>query len=59
MKIYKETEIKHPLYTATIDNGIMLLVFDGYALGSDGKKYLCVMKENEDGDSVFIGWRQC
>lgn len=58
MKIYKETEIKNPLYITTLDNGVTLIVYDGYAEGSDGEKYQSVTKENSEGDSELIGWRK-
>ena len=45
MKIYKETKIKHPLYVTVLDNGVTLLIFDGYAEGSDGKKYRSVTRK--------------
>ena len=39
MLIHKETEILNPMFVAKLDNGVTLLVFDGYALGSDDKTY--------------------
>lgn len=56
MKIFKETEIKNPLYTAKLDNGIYLFVFDGYAEGSDGCLYRCVCETDENGDIDLTGW---
>ena len=56
MKIYKEAEIINPIYITTLDNGVTLFVFDGYAAGSDGKTYHHVGKE-VDGDMVTVGWR--
>lgn len=59
MKIYKETEIRNPLYITTLDNGVILFVYDGYAEGNDGIKYYPVIQEDEDGEPDFIGWRIC
>ena len=57
MKIYKETKIKYPLYVTVLDNGVTLLIFDGYAEGSDGKKYQSVIKEIKDGEYELVGWK--
>ena len=57
MIIYKETKIKHPLYVTVLDNGVTLLIFDGYAEGSDGKKYRSVTKEISDGEYELVGWK--
>ena len=56
MKIYKEKEIKIPLYVAELDNGVSILVFDGYAEGSDGKFYKPVEKRIDDDEIVVVGW---
>ena len=56
MKIYKETEIKNPLYVTTLDNGVLLLVFDGYAEGTDGKIYRCVVEEISADEVGVTGW---
>ena len=58
MKFYKEKEIKNPLYTARLDNGVIILVFDGYAEGSDGNLYKCVEKEVREDEFEVIGWRK-
>lgn len=57
MSVYKEQEIKTPLYVATLDNGVMLCVYDGYAEGSDGKIYKPVINELDDDEVEFVGWR--
>ena len=57
MKIYKETEIKNPLYITVLDNGVSLSVYDGYGEGSDGRIYLPVLEELSDGDWEATGWR--
>ncbi len=59
MKIYKETEIKYPLYITVLDNGVTLTVFDGHAEGSDGNLYKCVTRETREGEAEVIGWRKC
>lgn len=58
MRIFKETNIKNPLYITRLANGVTLFVFDGYAEGSDGRVYHCVLDKGEDGQNVVIGW-QC
>lgn len=57
MKVYKELELKNPLYVAKLCNGVTLNVFDGYAEGSDGEIYLPVVNES-DSETEFIGWRK-
>ena len=32
------------------------LVFDSYALGSDGKTYYHIGREDDEGDLVTVGW---
>lgn len=57
MKIYKEQDIKYPLYVSTLDNGVTICVYDGYAEGSDGKIYKPVIKD-VDGDEIeVVGWK--
>ncbi|MEE1320809.1 MAG: hypothetical protein UHM85_04655 [Acutalibacteraceae bacterium] len=56
--IFKETKIRHPLYVATLDNGVTLCVYDGYAEGSDGKVYICVEQETDEGEYEVVGWRE-
>ncbi len=56
MKIYKETEIKKPLYVAVLDNGVTLLVYDGYAEGTDGRVYRPFIEDLGDGESEVVGW---
>ena len=58
MKIYKEKEIKKPLYVTRLDNGVTLFVYDGYAEGSDGKIYKPVIKDIDDDEIEFIGWSE-
>lgn len=57
MKVYKENNIKNPLYAATLDNGVNILVYDGHAEGSDGKIYRCVVREIDEDELEFLGWR--
>ncbi len=56
-EVHQEVERKHPLYVAVLDNGVTLLIFDGYAEGSDGKIYKCVDEEYEEDEWRIIGWR--
>lgn len=56
MKVYKEKEIKNPLFVAVLDNGVSILVFDGYAEGSDGKIYKPVIEEVDDDEIEVVGW---
>lgn len=58
MKIYKETEIKHPLYIALLDNGATLFVYDGYAEDTEGRTYLPVTEEINEDEAEVIGWRE-
>mgnify|MGYP003294560593 CR=1 FL=1 len=58
MIIYKETEIKHPLYITTLDNGVLLFVYDGYAEGADGRVYKPVVEERGDGECEVVGWKK-
>lgn len=59
MKVFKETNIKNPLYITTLDNGVILFVYDGYAEDPDGIKYCSVTRENKDGELELIGWKMC
>lgn len=54
--IFKETHIKHPYYVAVLENGVTLMVFDGYAEGSDGKIYHYVDEKISDDKFQGIGW---
>lgn len=56
MKVYKEKEIKNPLYVTRLDNGVELLVYDGYAEGSDGKIYYPVIEEINGDEVEVVGW---
>lgn len=57
--IFKETDISHPLYVTTLDNGVLLCVYNGYAQGSDGKLYLCAERKIGEDEYEFLGWRCC
>ena len=59
MKVYKEIEIKNPLYIASIDNGVTIFVYDGYAEGSDGRVYKPVIEKIGDGECEVVGWKKC
>ena len=56
MNIHKETETLKPMFVAKLDNDVTLLVFDGYALGSDEKTYYHIGREDEEGDLLTVGW---
>ncbi len=56
MRVYKEKEILNPLFVTKLDNDVTLLVFDSYALGSDGKTYYHIGREDDEGDLVTVGW---
>lgn len=58
MKIYKETQIKNPLYVTILENGATLLVYDGYGEDCEGRKYTPVTAENAEGDFELTGWRE-
>ena len=55
--IFKETDIRHPVYVTKLDNGVTLCVYDGYAEGSDGKIYRCVERETAEDEYEVVGWR--
>lgn len=52
----KETEIIRSLYTARLENGVIIFVYDGYAEGTDGKRYSPVLEADEEGDFEVVGW---
>lgn len=54
--VFKETDIRHPLYVTTLTNGVHLCVYDGYAQGSDGKIYRCVEREVSEDEFEVVGW---
>ncbi len=56
MKIYKEIEIKNPLYITSLDNGVTLFVYDGYGEGSDGRVYKPVVEDRGEGECEVVGW---
>ncbi|MBR5825448.1 MAG: hypothetical protein IKY78_00025 [Clostridia bacterium] len=53
--IFKETGIRHPLYTATLSNGVTIQVYGDTAEGDDGKTYRHVGVE-VDGVLITAGW---
>lgn len=54
--IHKEVEqVEEPIYRAKLENGVIIDVYDGYAIGSDNKTYYFVGRE-VDGDLEHIGW---
>lgn len=56
--IFKEKEIKHPLYVTTLNNGVTLIVYDGYAEGSDSRIYHCVEWQIGEDEFEFV-WCRC
>ena len=56
MRIYKETNIKNPFHITTLDNGVILFVYDGYAEGTDGRVYKPVVEDRGEGECEVIGW---
>lgn len=56
MNIFKQNDIKIPLFAATLENGVNINVYGDYAEGSDGKTYYHVGREDEEGDLQTIGW---
>lgn len=55
MNILKQVEIKHPLYTVKLENGVTINVYGDYAIGNDGKRYYHVGHENCDLLET-VGW---
>ncbi len=56
MNVHKQIEALNPEAVIKLDNGVTLLVFKGYALGSDKKTYYHIGREDEDGDLITLGW---
>ncbi len=56
MTIHKTIKQLDVIATYKLDNNVTLLVFDGFAIGSDGKKYYHICKEDETGDLITVGW---
>lgn len=65
MEIYKPTDSYDPLYALKLENGVMLIVFGDYALGSDGKTYYSITKvetvydeeyDFDDEEYIDLGW---
>ena len=56
MNINQEVENIKTIAIFKLDNGVTLLVFDGYALGSDGKTYYHIGREDEEGVLLTVGW---
>lgn len=54
--MFRETEVLKSLYTARLENGVIIFVYDGYAQGSDGNIYKPVFEDYEDGDCEVSGW---
>lgn len=53
----KEVEIKNPYYAAKLENGVTILVYDGYAEDIDDNTYRPV-EEKVDDDYEIIGWKK-
>ena len=56
MNIFKQNDIKIPLFAATLENGVNINVYGDYAEGSDGKTYYHIGKEDEEGVLLTVGW---
>lgn len=65
MEIIKQTDLITPLGVAKLENGTYVFIYDGYAVGSDGKKYYSVTKVVpfydeefgfEDEEYINVGW---
>ena len=56
MNIFKQNDIKIPLFAATLENGVKINVYGDYAEGSDGKTYYHIGKEDEEGVLHTVGW---
>ncbi len=56
--LYKEVELKNPMYVVKLDNGVELQVYEDHVESSDGEKYHCVEKEVADDVFEIIGWRK-
>lgn len=56
MNYQRMLEQLEPITAFKLDNGVTIFAFDGYALGTDGKTYYHIGREDEDGDLVTLGW---
>lgn len=56
MDYQRMLEQLEPITAFKLDNGVTIFVFDGYALGTDGKTYHHIGREDEYGDLVTLGW---
>lgn len=59
MTIIKEIdfmETSAPLYTAKLENGVTLFVYEKYAKGDDGNTYYHIGRKDKDGDLLTLGW---
>ena len=55
--VLKEIEVKNPYYAARLENGVTILVYDGYAEDSEGNIYRPV-EELVDDDYEIVGWKK-
>ena len=58
MQIFKEESFDNSyIGKAVLENGVKIYVsMNGYADGSDGKRYVGVFRVNENDDWISIGW---
>lgn len=65
MDYLKQTDSYEPFYAVKLENGVILLVFGDYALGSDGKTYYSITKVDtvfdeeygfDDEEYSILGW---
>lgn len=56
MQIHRVVETIEVVGVFKLDNKVTLTVFDGFAIGSDGKTYYCVGQEDSNYELVSISW---
>ena len=54
--MFKEVETINPIYTARLDSGVIIFVYEDFAIGTDGERYRPVFIEDENGDWELDGW---
>lgn len=57
VKIFREMQIRHPLYVSVLENNVVIEVYDGYAQDNQGNKYISVYNDTNNDEIEFIGWQ--
>ncbi len=55
----KSYEVKDYMYTATLENGVIITAYaDGTAEGNDGKRYRLISHLDNEEETVVDGWEE-